>query len=93
METYFNDKNTDGKASNILMISFAVTMVIFGVYYVLGYFAMKRSNYIMAGFFLLMLMVNFLVSIVVLWRVYIQAASEFISSRIWLTVFGMSLLV
>jgi hypothetical protein len=90
METYFSSKGTDGSASNFLIVSFVVTIVIFGIYYGLGYFSMKKSNYIMAGLFLLMLMINFLVSVVVLWRVYIQAPLQFKSSRTWLTVFGTS---
>jgi hypothetical protein len=86
--TYLYEKIEDPNAFTKLLISGALAIVLFTVYYALGYFGPRKANYIMTGIFIILLMFNFLGSAIVLWRVYFQAASTFYSSKTWLTAFS-----
>ncbi|KAJ3306146.1 hypothetical protein HDV03_000380 [Kappamyces sp. JEL0829] len=88
VSTYLFEKFSDSQSLAKLIVSTTVALCLFVIYYVLGYFGTRRANYLLTGAFILMLMINFLGSAIVLWRIHFQSKEEFRPSVMWLTVFS-----
>lgn len=86
-EVYFNEKYSASTPLN-LALGLSAVFVSLCIYQTLGYFAMKKCNYVMAGIFLVLLFASFFVSVAILWKIFFDAPVVFKSSAVSIAAFG-----
>lgn len=90
--TYFFDKDRGASSAGVtgLLITALIVFIVTAIYYAVGYYGASRTNYLIMGVFLIILMINFLGLIVILYQSFISDAAKYRATVAWLTSFGIN---